>query len=80
MTIQPYNVRVYVADFRCPYCDRAKSLLNRLAIPYTEYIGELPTGAKTYPQIYFGNTLIGGCDDLFRLHREGYFEVTGKPQ
>ncbi len=66
-----YNVRIYTADFRCPYCDRAKSLLNRLAIPYTEVIGELPTGLTTYPQIYFGLELIGGCDDLFNLYREG---------
>lgn len=72
MTV-PYNVRMYTADFICPYCDRAKALLNRLEIPYVEIKGELPTGLETYPQIYFGLQHIGGCDDLFNLYREGYF-------
>jgi len=66
-----YNVRVYTADFHCPYCVRALGLLDRLAIPYTKYIGELPTGLATYPQIYFGLEHIGGCDELYSLFRNG---------
>lgn len=74
----PYNVRVYTADFNCPFCERAKSLLNKLEIEYTEYVGELPDGLSSYPQIYFGQKHIGGCSDLFNLYQSGYFSSYGK--
>ena len=67
----PYNVRIYTADFYCAHCERAKSLLRRLGIPFEETIGELPTGLHSYPQIYIGLEHIGGCDDLFKLYRNG---------
>lgn len=69
-----HNVRLYSIP-NCSYCSRAKSLLNRLAIPFTEVhcvdASDLPTGLTTFPQIYFGLELVGGCDDLFNLYREG---------
>lgn len=77
--MHPYNVRIYTADFNCPFCDRAKSLLNQLNIEYTEYIGELPKGLSTYPQIYFGQELIGGCTELYNLHQTGRLTNYGKP-
>jgi glutaredoxin 3 len=70
----PYHYHIYTADFYCPHCERAKSLLRRLGIPFEETIGTLPTGLHSYPQIYFGPTYIGGCDQLFKLYRAGELE------
>lgn len=58
----------------CPYCDRAKTLLTQKGIQYEERkIGEgwtkeqlleaVPT-ARTVPQIFLDDTLVGGYDDL----------------
>ena len=58
---------------QCTYCDKAKALLNSKGIEYT-YIDLMEdaeamafirsTGARTVPQIYSGDTLIGGFDNL----------------
>ena len=74
------NVTVYTTPV-CPYCVRAKSLLQRKGIPYVEVdvardeerrawlIKE--TGRRTVPQIFIGDQPIGGCDDLYELDRTG---------
>lgn len=68
------HYRIYTIA-RCVFCDRTKSLLNRLGIPYEEIYCEdasdLPAGLKTFPQIYFGTTHLGGCMELYELHRKG---------
>jgi glutaredoxin 3 len=67
---------------RCPYCIRAKQLLNARGVTEIEEIriDEHPdaltvmmekTGRRTVPQIYIGDTWVGGCDDLHALDREG---------
>jgi glutaredoxin len=58
----------------CPYCTRAKSLLSSKGIPFVEInISKYPSKRAdmlslsdrlTVPQIFFGNTFIGGSDDL----------------
>ncbi len=74
------KVTVFTTDY-CPYCVRAKNLLNQQKIPFTEvdltHNDELreQVGAKakmrTVPIIYFGELLIGGFDDLNRVHQAG---------
>jgi glutaredoxin 3 len=73
-------VRIYTTDY-CPYCDRAKALLDRKGVAYQEIdvTGDdearerlvETTGMRTVPQIFVGETLVGGCTDLEALERAG---------
>lgn len=68
----------------CPYCQRAKSLLRSRDLEFTEYdITVEPekeqemrerSGRKTVPEIFFDNSLIGGCDDLMDLEQSGQLD------
>jgi glutaredoxin 3 len=66
----------------CPYCIRAKMLLQWKGAKFTEYkidgngaarlkMAERANGRRTVPQIFINNRHIGGCDDLYALDREG---------
>jgi len=66
----------------CGYCSAAKSLLTRKSATFTEFdTGRNPSwrqemydragDGSTFPQIWIGETHIGGCDDLYALDREG---------
>ena len=66
----------------CPYCIRAKQLLAARGVTEIEEIridldparrDEMMarTGRRTVPQIYIGDTHVGGCDDLIALDRAG---------
>jgi len=66
----------------CPYCVRAEALLKQRGVAQIEKvrIDEDPaqrdamiarTGRRTVPQIYIGETHVGGCDDLYALDRAG---------
>jgi glutaredoxin 3 len=66
----------------CPYCVRAEQLLRRKGVTEIEkiLIDDQPqmrdemirlTGRRTVPQIFIGETHVGGCDDLYALDREG---------
>jgi glutaredoxin 3 len=70
----------------CGYCSAAKSLLNRKKATFTEYdAGKDPSvrqqmydrvGASvTFPQIWIGETHVGGCDELYALDREGRLDA-----
>ena len=70
----------------CGYCSAAKSLLNRKKATFTEYdAGGDPSlrqqmydrvGASvTFPQIWIGETHVGGCDELYALDREGRLDA-----
>lgn len=71
---------IYTTRF-CPYCIRAKQLLNQKNINYKEIpVDGNPklrqemtqkSGGHTVPQIWINNQHIGGCDDLFALQRSG---------
>lgn len=75
------NVLMYTSAF-CPYCVRAEMLLkqrgvtqiDKIFVDKTEGAREemmARTGRRTVPQIYIGETHIGGCDDLVALDRAG---------
>jgi glutaredoxin 3 len=66
----------------CPYCVRAKQILKSKGVADIEEIrvDQLPearahmmniTGRRTVPQIFIGDTHIGGCDDLMALDAKG---------
>jgi glutaredoxin 3 len=66
----------------CPYCVRAKQLLKAKGVAEIEEIriDQLPearehmmniTGRRTVPQIFIGDTQVGGCDDLMALDAKG---------
>ena len=76
----------------CPYCVRAEQLLRRKGV---QEIGKIRidletarrdemiarTGRRTVPQIYIGDTHVGGCDDLYALDRAGKLDplLSGNP-
>jgi glutaredoxin 3 len=73
------SVTVYTRAF-CPYCTRAIALLERKGVPVKEIDAGDPdkrqemiarSGRFTFPQIFVGETHVGGCDDLHALEREG---------
>ena len=66
----------------CPYCIRAKQLLKARGVEQIEEIRidldpaqreamMTRTGRRTVPQIYIGDTHVGGCDDLVALDQRG---------
>ena len=74
-------VRMYTSQV-CPYCIRAKQLLQARGVAQIEEIRidldpaqrmqmmEI-TGRRTVPQIFIGDTHVGGCDDLIALDQRG---------
>ena len=74
-------VKMYTTQV-CPYCIRAKRLLEQRGVHHIEEIRvDLQpglresmvqlTGRRTVPQIFIGETHVGGCDDLIALDRRG---------
>ncbi|MBT9501978.1 MAG: glutaredoxin 3 [Burkholderiaceae bacterium] len=74
-------VKMYTTQV-CPYCIRAKSLLKQRGVDQIEEIridldpvqrNEMMalTGRRTVPQIFIGDTHVGGCDDLMALDQRG---------
>lgn len=70
----------------CPYCWRAKHLLNAKGIEYREVVVDFvgpekqvmiqrANGRTTVPQIFIGELHVGGCDDLFALERRGKLDA-----
>jgi glutaredoxin 3 len=66
----------------CPYCVRAKQLLKAKGVEQIEEIRidtdpaarehmMATTGRRTVPQIFIGETHVGGCDDLYALDGQG---------
>jgi glutaredoxin 3 len=75
------RVTVYTTMF-CPYCTRALALLEKKGAQVTEIAaGMNPSlkaemisrsgGRRTFPQIFIGETHVGGCDDLHALDASG---------
>lgn len=80
----PANVEIYTWRF-CPFCIRAKGLLDRKRVTYSEYLIDgdetarqamirRSEGRSTVPQIFINNRGIGGCDDLFALDQKGLLD------
>jgi glutaredoxin 3 len=74
-------VKMYSTEW-CPYCQRAKALLRQRGVETFEDIRlDLEpsrratmikeTGRYTVPQIFIGDTHVGGCDDLVDLDQQG---------
>lgn len=73
------KVTIYTKDY-CPFCDRAKDLLKRKGVSYDEIqLDDKPeeftalknkTGMMTVPQIFIGDQLVGGYQELSALERE----------
>ncbi|HWA62427.1 MAG TPA: glutaredoxin 3 [Caulobacteraceae bacterium] len=78
------HVTIYTRPF-CGYCSRALELLNAKGADYTEIeAGFDPSkrqemmqrsGRSTFPQIFVGETHIGGCDDMVALDRAGKLDA-----
>jgi glutaredoxin 3 len=75
------RVEIYSTMF-CPYCARAKSLLERKGVKYenidiiedTSKRDEMVSrahGRTSVPQVFIDGEHIGGCDDLYALDRAG---------
>lgn len=74
------DIVVYASE-SCPYCRRARALLDRKGAAYAVLdVNRDPrlwqeiaqrTGRDTVPQIFIGDRHIGGCDDLFALDQRG---------
>jgi len=71
------TVTIYTTNY-CPYCVRAKQLLDNKQVDYTEVNVSEPavrakmsklTGGRTVPQIVINDKPIGGCDELHALER-----------
>ena len=79
------KVEIYTWQY-CPFCIRAKSLLKKKNINFTEYkidgdedaralMTERASGRRTVPQIFIDNEGIGGCDDLYTLENENKLDA-----
>ncbi|MDB9373245.1 glutaredoxin 3 [Nodularia sphaerocarpa] len=75
------NVEVYTWS-TCPFCIRAKSLLKKKGVDFTEYcidgdeaerakMSERANGRRSLPQIFINDYHVGGCDDIHALESEG---------
>lgn len=74
------DITIYTRQF-CGYCARAKQLLSEKGAAFTEkdatdsaaLRAEMRerSGRATFPQIFIGDTHVGGCDDLVALDRAG---------
>ena len=73
------TVTIYTTAW-CPYCTRAKQLLDNKEIVYTEVDVSDPdvrakmkalTGGHTVPQLVINGQSTGGCDELYALERSG---------
>jgi len=78
-------VRMYTTPI-CPYCVRAKSLLKKKGVEVEEidiFMDESARqemqantgGARTVPQIFIGDTHVGGCDELHALEKAGKLDA-----
>jgi glutaredoxin 3 len=74
------KIILYLTDW-CPFCARARNLLERKGARYEVInVDERPearaemmarSGRRTVPQIFIGDTHVGGCDDLYALDAAG---------
>ncbi|AFY49377.1 Glutaredoxin, GrxC family [Nostoc sp. PCC 7524] len=66
----------------CPFCIRAKNLLNRKGVDFIEYsidgdeaarakMSERANGRRSLPQIFINDRHVGGCDDIHALEAQG---------
>lgn len=79
------NITIYTTSL-CPYCHAAKRLLKQKAAPFNEVdvtgdpagreAMQIKAGGRTsVPQIWIGDTHVGGCDDLYALEADGRLDT-----
>lgn len=79
MSAQP-KITIYTTPY-CPYCHAAKALLKKKGATFEEIDVQEPSlrqqmmlranGRRTVPQIFIGETHVGGSDDIHELDRRG---------
>lgn len=78
-------VEIYTSPM-CGFCHAAKRLLNQKGVEYTEIdvwaapdrkpeMIQRAKGGRTVPQIFIGETHVGGCDDLYALEQAGKLDA-----
>jgi glutaredoxin 3 len=77
------KVEIYTTGW-CPYCHAAKSLLADKGVAFDEVDADDPdtrmamvqraNGRRTVPQIFIGDTHVGGYDDMAALERRGQLD------
>lgn len=79
------NVEIYTTP-TCGYCHAAKRLLSSKGVSFNEIsvvqqpekraeMTQRSGGGRTVPQIFIGQTHVGGCDDLFALEKAGKLDA-----
>ncbi|ABA21457.1 Glutaredoxin, GrxC [Trichormus variabilis ATCC 29413] len=69
----------------CPFCIRAKNLLNNKGVEFVEYsidgdeeardkMAQRANGRRSLPQIFINDRHVGGCDDIHALERQGQLD------
>ncbi len=69
----------------CPFCIRAKTLLNKKGVDFIEYsidgdeeardkMAHRGDGRRSVPQIFINNAHVGGCDEIYGLESQGKLE------
>ncbi|MDE2383106.1 MAG: glutaredoxin 3 [Alphaproteobacteria bacterium] len=75
------EITIYTTEL-CPYCRRAKALLEQKGAAYHEIdvtydpgmratMAQRAGGIRTVPQIFIGSTHVGGCDEIYALEAKG---------
>lgn len=70
----------------CPFCIRAKNLLNHKGVDFIEYgidgdeaarakMAQRANGRRSLPQIFINDNHIGGCDDIHALENQGKLDA-----
>ena len=78
------KIQIYTTPI-CPYCVRAKALLRKKGAEFEEIdvfmdgdkrdeMQKRAQGGRTVPQIFIGETHVGGCDDLYALESKGQLD------
>ena len=79
------EVVIYTRDF-CYYSEAAKELLTRKGVSFQEINAsgnrelrqqmiERANGGSTFPQVFIGDTHVGGCDELYALEEAGKLDA-----
>ncbi|NRB18263.1 MAG: glutaredoxin 3 [Rhodobacteraceae bacterium] len=78
------SVEIYTSPL-CGFCHAAKRLLTQKGVTFAEVnvladperkpeMIQRANGGRTVPQIFIGDTHVGGCDDLFALEQSGQLD------
>ncbi len=79
------NVEIYTWS-TCPFCIRAKELLSKKGVAFTEYcidgdeaarakMAQRSQGGRSLPQVFINDHHVGGCDDLHALNAQGQLDA-----